>query len=341
MSIQTVLVPLHPPHGCQLCLPIPRDYADHAGLVKHLKLIHSTTLQFECRACGYTHEKLKTVKAHQLRVDDCRAKIEALSPPPALPADRKKICIPTRPRKPYVRRKPKATPANPPSGDSSWSSAPPSPPTRQTAPRNRRATRSIQTITEESQPSQRSPTASTSSTPRLYSQVAAASAMVPATSTASQRSTATSTKRRRNTRSSTRKDPDPSPPRSVSQPVPASPTQLTGDTPCPPPGKANHSYFTPVQTVTTTRDNIASPPTDPPSPPHQAPSTQPSPPATALPPSDLQSSADASGGPPQWVTAWADRFNATLDEDMLEGVLHDFMRLTYEICDIQGPRRNQ
>ncbi|XP_023229279.1 proline-rich receptor-like protein kinase PERK8 [Centruroides sculpturatus] len=165
MTELTVLVPLHPPHGCQLCLPIPHNYADHAGLVKHLKHIHGTTLQFECNACGYTHDKLKVIKAHQLKANDCRVRIEACSPPPPLPADLKKVCIPTKPRKPYARIAPKTAPTPSPSSDESWNSAPPSPPTEHAATQTRRTTRSLQIVIKENHSLQAEHTPSAPATP--------------------------------------------------------------------------------------------------------------------------------------------------------------------------------
>ncbi|XP_023219822.1 vegetative cell wall protein gp1-like [Centruroides sculpturatus] len=85
----TLLVPLRPPHNCELCLPIPCEYVDHAGLVRHLKREHNTSLAFECRACGLTLLKLKALKAHQAKSAACKSSIEAYLPPAPVPKNRK------------------------------------------------------------------------------------------------------------------------------------------------------------------------------------------------------------------------------------------------------------
>ncbi|XP_023232440.1 uncharacterized protein LOC111632276 [Centruroides sculpturatus] len=135
----SVLVPLQPFHPCQLCLPIPRQYIDHAGLVRHLKREHNVTLSFECRACGLIQDKLKTLKHHQQRSDSCRSCIEALSPPTPPPPVSRRIRIPLRPRKTYQRRT-----IRPPNSSTPSSSVQPTDncPSSSTSKHTRRTTRS-------------------------------------------------------------------------------------------------------------------------------------------------------------------------------------------------------
>uniref|UniRef100_A0A914X2I6 Reverse transcriptase domain-containing protein n=1 Tax=Plectus sambesii TaxID=2011161 RepID=A0A914X2I6_9BILA len=65
LSYCTLTVPLAPPHGCALCMPVPRKYSDHNGLAKHLKQHHpGHTLNFACCKCGLTFADLKKAKAH-------------------------------------------------------------------------------------------------------------------------------------------------------------------------------------------------------------------------------------------------------------------------------------
>ncbi|XP_023229273.1 uncharacterized protein LOC111629607 [Centruroides sculpturatus] len=113
-----------------------------------------------------------------------------------------------------------------------------------------------------------------------------------------------------------------------------------GGTPLPPPDRTNLSNLTPTQTSIATENDTTTLPARPTPPQHQDPRPSPGALSAEQPPTAIQPPLDSNDSPPQWVTAWADRFNAVLDEDMLESVLHDFMRLTYNICDIQGPRRN-
>ncbi|XP_023229282.1 uncharacterized protein LOC111629615 [Centruroides sculpturatus] len=338
MTELTVLVPLHPPHGCQLCLPIPRDYADHAGLVKHLKHVHGTTVRFECRACGYCHDKLKVIKAHQLKADDCRTRIEACSPPSPLPADRKKVCIPTRPRKPYVRRKPR-TPASPTdSSDSSWQSTTPSPSTRPTTSRIRRTTRSLRTIPEGEQLTQNTATPSESAVPSPCNQTTGTTTQCITTEEPLPLATTTEKSPRRRRRSK-RLNPTTPSPGDLNHPSPANSdhpaTPRPRSEPTTPPGRTSPDSISFEGLPPTAEDHAAAtvPPCVPS--PRVPPLVPQQPPPPSQPPSDLDN------GPPQWVLAWAERFNSAVDEDMFEHILMEFIRLTYDICDIQGPRRGR
>ncbi|XP_023214312.1 uncharacterized protein LOC111617214 [Centruroides sculpturatus] len=146
MPTTTILVPLQPPHHCQLCLPIPREYIDHAGLVRHLKREHDTVLHFECRACGLVMEKLKSLKAHQRRAEACRSSIDACSPPQPPPTDRRIRRIRVRRRNSHHRTlgSQNTTPPTAPTNQSSCSSAMSSPTLDPPSPPARRVTRSIQ-----------------------------------------------------------------------------------------------------------------------------------------------------------------------------------------------------
>ncbi|XP_023211850.1 uncharacterized protein LOC111614715 [Centruroides sculpturatus] len=306
MAELTVLVPLHPPHGCQLCLPIPRDYADHAGLVKHLKHIHGTTLRFECRACGYTHDKLKAIKAHQLKTDDCRLRIEACSPPPPLPADRKKVCIPTRPRKPYQRRKRRSTDNTPTSqGRPTTSQQTQRPTRRSTRPNNSTQPSNLidcrVSITPISEPPATLSTAQESQPP-------------PETPSPPP----TLRRCRRRHRPSTPTDQPPSPASSCPSPptaVPPPVSPATTPTICQPP---------PLTPSPTCQDNQET--TDPPGA-IPIPSTAP---AETLPaPTQTDSQPH-----PSWVNAWCSRFAAAIDEDMLDAMTDDLVALAHKICDV-------
>ncbi|XP_023210577.1 uncharacterized protein LOC111613450 [Centruroides sculpturatus] len=51
--------------------------------------------------------------------------------------------------------------------------------------------------------------------------------------------------------------------------------------------------------------------------------------------STTSNSQQADTPPPSWVSAWITRFDAAIDEDILEGVLGDFIALAQQICEIQ------
>ncbi|XP_023211848.1 flocculation protein FLO11-like [Centruroides sculpturatus] len=337
MSELTILVPLCPPHGCQLCLPIPRDYADHAGLVKHLKHVHSTTLCFECRACGYTHDKLKIMKAHQLKSDSCRTRIEALSPPPPpLPADRKKVCIPTRPRKPYVRRKQRPSQDTSPGSNASQDSieadtpSPPLPASRRRCTTRRSRPLPAHVAENNSPPSSLSSPSSTP--PRSQPRWSRTTRPIQAILEESQ-----STETADNVETAP-----------ISAPVPASsqsPTYAQVLQSSPPSTTATPSHHTnenrqSPQHPSSTREE------------HLSPSgrdqvrvlSPPSSPTCAPAPTQESHRHDAttdSTSPPSWVTAWISRFDAAIDEDILEGVLKDFVELAHQICNIRTPQPQQ
>ncbi|XP_023215162.1 uncharacterized protein LOC111617982 [Centruroides sculpturatus] len=168
MPTVSILVPLQPPHNCQLCLPIPREYIDHAGLVRHLKREHDTTLHFECRACGLVLDKLKSLKAHQRRAEACRTCIEANSPPPPPPANRRIMRIPLRPRKAKNRAPPHQN-AAPPGRQSSCSSSSPSPQPGPAPSRRRRVIRPVDTSLLDSPPQADSQAASPMPAPAFVS----------------------------------------------------------------------------------------------------------------------------------------------------------------------------
>ncbi|XP_067133886.1 uncharacterized protein [Centruroides vittatus] len=75
-----LLVPLRPPYHCPICLPVYRDYVNHAGLSRHLRRIHGGHLAFECQACGVRSLKLKKLKLHQAKSASCFSQLPALSP---------------------------------------------------------------------------------------------------------------------------------------------------------------------------------------------------------------------------------------------------------------------
>ncbi|XP_023240117.1 uncharacterized protein LOC111638606 [Centruroides sculpturatus] len=298
MPAETVLRPLRPPHGCRLCLPIPREYSDHAGLVKHLKREHSVSLVFECRACGVVMDKLKTLKAHQARSDSCRVSIEAASPPPPLPTDRVIRRIPTRPRKQYERRKTRSTPSPIVESDRS-SPSPPSPSSQltQARPRRRRTTRNIQAILEEDTPEtqhrEKSPPAPASdNTQRLtYAQAVSSS---PATEAVTPRHHGSSDQQP--PPSSTERGSLRSSPEVVSNNAPSS------SPPFPRSFQVLHDTSRPTEPICRQRND---------------------------------------GSPPTWVTAWKTRFDAVVDQDMLEGVLKDFIQLAHQISNIRAPPQRQ
>ncbi|XP_023211846.1 uncharacterized protein LOC111614711 [Centruroides sculpturatus] len=176
----TVLVPLQPPHGCELCLPIPRNYIDHAGLVKHLKREHGATLYFECRVCGLVLDKLKTLKAHQLKAINCRTCIESQPPPEPVPKDRKIIRIPTRPRKTYVRRTKRNDTT---SADSDEDNTPTTPAPRATNRRVRTSRRRTSNSQEEPQLASTQPASTSHETARQCTSVPP-STLEPTTQTA-------------------------------------------------------------------------------------------------------------------------------------------------------------
>ncbi|XP_023215158.1 uncharacterized protein LOC111617977 [Centruroides sculpturatus] len=121
-----LLVPLHPPHNCPICLPIPREYIDHAGLVRHLRREHATELSFECRVCGLIMSKLKAMKAHQQKDGACRASIEASTPPAPIPENRRIRRFYTRPRHRRDRQATTTPPANDDPSPQSTNGSPPS-----------------------------------------------------------------------------------------------------------------------------------------------------------------------------------------------------------------------
>ncbi|XP_023225130.1 uncharacterized protein LOC111626079 [Centruroides sculpturatus] len=140
-------------------------------------------------------------------------------------------------------------------------------------------------------------------------------------------------------------------------------TQQSTPTHAPPPGTSQVSELTPPVSPLHQQHELPvqqSPPMEPTatqSSPHVGPATAPTPPA-ARPPSSppapqrpvapingtsIPSTADqpSNNDPPSWVIAWVSRFESTLDEDMLEGVLKDFLALVHQVCNIRGPQRNR
>ncbi|XP_023235892.1 uncharacterized protein LOC111635231 [Centruroides sculpturatus] len=307
MEATTILVPLQPPHGCRQRLPIPRDYADHAGLVRHLKQIHNTALHFECRACGYIHEKLKMVKLHQARSDDCRASIKAATPPPPPPANRKKTRILYGPIKRRTKNGAKTTSTSTAANDSqsSGASLTPLPSTTPARLRTRRTMRSLRGPSRRRSTAQPNPVQSqpAPTTDHLVPSQESPTRSLPAPNS-----------------DQLEVDGSPTP---TGRPTPhLSPSRIA--TPDPPVRSQ-----TPAQLAT------------PPSPPRQhqpvTPVAPPPAPQTSQPPQAPMN--NSSSGPPEWALAWASRFESAIDEDILEGVLSDFIHLTYSICDIQGPRQ--
>ncbi|XP_067131913.1 uncharacterized protein [Centruroides vittatus] len=315
-TIVTVLVPLHPPHGCRLCLPIPQDYSDHAGLVKHLKHVHGTSLLFECRACELVLDQIKRIKLHQQKSEICRNSIAAALPPLPLPPNRKKICIPTRPRKKYSPRKRWKT-ALPQASDSDFSEdKQPQLTTRASTSRTRRRTRPAAPPSPEDHDKPASPTVYAPAWPRRS--VGSASSPTYAEVLATSQSATCTPPALNNLQ-----------PRVVLSrtdvPLLSTPTgQLSQQASKPPPASFS-SRFRSNPLHQPASSTSPSPPPDnctpslehadevsiPTRPPSQSPSlSQPSQTSTST-----------------WIKAWVQRFNSAVDEDMLENMLDDLTHL--------------
>ncbi|XP_067132582.1 uncharacterized protein [Centruroides vittatus] len=309
----TVLVPLHPPHGCRLCLPIPRDYSDHAGLVKHLKHVHGTKLRFECRACGLIQDRLKDLKAHQVRAESCKASIEAMSPPPPIPADRKILCIPTRPRKRYSTKKRRRAAQSQASNDDSLDEAESPNSSNTTPPRPRRSTKSIQRAqpSETAQPEHHSPspgylTRSSRLRPLPTNCLPPPDVNPPAATTEPQQPTLT---------------PELSYPTRPTAAVLASPQPQNHNLP------RLEVRLTPLQLPPNAQLSFTSSRSNSPLQPATTPAAEP----------EIATPAEArsDNSTPHWVLAWKERFDSAMDEDMLENILGDLTNLLYDMCKVR------
>ncbi|XP_023210578.1 uncharacterized protein LOC111613451 [Centruroides sculpturatus] len=360
MPEETILVPLQPPHGCRLCLPIPREYSDHAGLVRHLKRDHATSLTFECRACGLILDKLKAMKYHQTKSEACRASIEAATPPPPPPPTNGiRRCIPIRPRKRRATGHPPSTTQPAPESDqSSDVSSPTVSPVIRSRPRRRRTTRSSQlTPAEEQSPGVQPVSTQTTGPSTPLSRPPDSSGQITSGNLSSL-----------------------GPHQPIHQFPPTSPgphptnlqphsQQGDGDlsgqmsVPGPQNGEAHPSQMRIPGLQSSSQTSIpglqsnsqTSIPGCPANDMHcqmsipdqhnnctlPSQTSAPSPLCNGAHTSQMSTPGGHPNGedPPSWVSAWVTRFDAVLDEDMMENILGDFIALAHQICNITAPRQ--
>ncbi|XP_023234044.1 uncharacterized protein LOC111633668 [Centruroides sculpturatus] len=298
----TLLVPLRPPYHCPPCMPYYRDYVDHGGLARHLRRGHRGKLNFECRACDKRSDKLKEIKLHQSKSTSCSSQIPTISPNSTRdPKQRQRVPVdPTRLR-PY-RSTRRRNAACPAPQDSSCIDADHSPPL---SPTNNQVANPT--------PGQSSSLAcpdDTSVTPRdTGSDITPPLIRRP--------------RRRRHRRPSTQ--------------VPAA---VTGSGT--PPGTNTTTNASPTVDATPSNEPATQPPAavDPICQPVTTTYSDNQPATMAASPDASQPAASTTASPPQWVTAWCERFDCAIDEDMLEVMVNDLTYLAQRMSPRQPTQTN-
>ncbi|XP_023211510.1 uncharacterized protein LOC111614368 [Centruroides sculpturatus] len=241
-------------------------------------------------------DKLKSMKAHQVRSEACKASIEAATPPPPLPTDRVVRRIRIRPRKQYAPRQLRNTTSPVSESDQSTSDhQTPTPP--RPRPSRRRTTRSVQAINEEGQQPETpvreqthlAPTTSCLQ-PQTYAQALRTSpptAMTPLTC---------------------RDSPPLRASQSLAEVCSSQRARLSPATTCTPPVCPSTAMQAAISPACTPQQSI---------------------PGTLIPLPDEDSSSI-----PSWVTNWKHRFDCAIDGDMLAAMVDDLVALAQDICKI-------